>query len=124
MKKLLLVLTLSLVFALSACAKSLEDYEEMLEEKGWEVETITIDEFMEEFSPDESLEGATNILFASKLESYGFGFIIEFDSRSNAKDYYESIVDDEEDAEDIFIHKGVLVFFALSEDFFTDLDLD
>ena len=124
---LLLVLT----FLLTACSATLDDYEQKLLDQGWDVNTLSYDEWLdafEEVTSEDYEDNLKTILTATKTSSIidlQIGFILEFDSSSSAKSFYETFIQDE-DPEDVEMtrQKGKFVFITFSETFLQDLKLD
>ena len=134
MKTIKILFLLSLMFILSACSSnSLEDYKEMLIEAGWEVEITTIEEYADSVGGEisEEDEGVVAMLFANKGtiwdEDFKVGFIIEFETRAQARDYVNELKEEEEEDNeftDYIRQRGVFVFLSFTEQFLKDINMD
>ena len=80
----------------------------------------------EEYSDDEDApDGIVKVLVAEK-DLWEYGFIYEFNSARNARDFYNELKgeDEAEDIDDYVKRDGNYVFINLSDSFFEDLDID
>jgi len=126
MKKMGLIIALSLSIFLVACA-SLDTYEERLEDAGWNAESSSTSDLPDIIDSDEVAD-ETNIeaiLFASSSDEIEIGFIIEFVDREYAQTLYDEITEgDAEDYEGNIAISRNFVFFGTSSSFLEDLNVD
>ncbi len=129
MKKLFLVLSLSLSILLAACA-SLDTYEDRLENAGWDVETADVADLPDIIDSETVSEetGINGILYATKgndLDELAFGFIIEFNDSDDAQQLYADITENgANDFENNVAVQRHFVFFGTSQTFLVDLNVD
>ncbi len=114
---------------LAGC-RSLENYEKTLEDQGWNVETADVEDVPNIIDSEELEErySIAGILFATRtngLSDFEIGFIIEFSSRSDARDAYEEMTgEDDDEYRDYIRQRGAFVFIGGSMKFLEDLGVD
>ncbi len=127
MKKIFFVFSFVLLLGLMACSSgSLESYEEVLAEAGWDIYLMDSEDFDDDNAPD----GILHVLEAEK-GLWEYGYIYQFNSSSNARSFFNELKDefDEEsggevDIDDYIKNSGNFVFFSFTESFYEDLDMD
>jgi hypothetical protein len=124
MKKILsLALVFVMMFAFVSCGKSIDSIEKKLEDADYKVEVVELDEATD--------EGVVKTLHA--VGENGIITAVEFEKSSDAKEYYNEMKDEFEEAKeegyidedakfgDLCIKSGKVVITASSEDAMKDV---